>query len=266
MTMKRLAVLLALAACSGAPGPQPRPTLAAAPVAPTTACYQGTSSGAGQRVRTLVRRTMDPDAHQIVEDVVHGDAGAVTAFHVVMAVTDATFTIRETAGGVTGTGTLTGPAWQWTSWSSTSQRTADGLEIESRHELTPTGRTAHKQVRKAGAVVATLVDELTTFDCAEWDTSKAALAVPALDDALCDRACRRFATLRYEAAAAAEIAALPADQRDEAKRRRAAGLTAKLDAGAPACIAQCRAANNPAQTTCLARAASLDQLAACDAK
>jgi hypothetical protein len=209
---------------------------------------------------------VDPAAHQILEDVVHDDAGAIKAFHVVMDVAGATFTMKEAAGGFTGSGTLTGPAWHWPSWTSTSRLAAAGLEVESHDELTPTGLVAHKQIRKDGAVVATTVDELTAFDCAGWDAAKAALAVPVLDDALCDRACRQFATLKFWAAAEPAIAALPASAQDEARRQQATALAAKLAAGGPACIAQCRSANNVAQAGCMARATSLDQLAACDAK
>ncbi|MBC7975678.1 MAG: hypothetical protein H7138_11930, partial [Myxococcales bacterium] len=48
------------------------------------------------------------------------------------------------------------------------------------------------------------------------------------------------------------------------RRTKAAELSAKLAAGAPACIAQCRFANNATQTACIARAASVDQLTACE--
>lgn len=271
-----IAVLVEAAACAGGSSSSvaPGPTLTEAPAATaavaTTACYQGLSSGAGQRVRTLARRGVDPVARQIVEDVLHDDAGGrgPRSFHVVMTVDGARFTMAETGGGFTGTGTLVGEPWKWTSWTSTSQvaGAGAGIEVESHDELTATGMIAHKQIRKAGALVATTVDELTSFDCAGWDQAKAQLAVPVLDDALCDRACRRFATLKFWVAADAEIAALPAAARDEARRKKTAELTSKLDAGAPACIAQCRSANNAAQTTCIAQAPSIDQLGACEAK
>jgi hypothetical protein len=232
----------------------------------TTACYQGLSSGGGQRVRTIVRRVVEPAAGRIVEDVVHDDAGGrgPKSFHVVMKVEGERFTMSE-AGGFSGAGTLVGEPWRWTSWTSKG-RTGEGVEVESRDELTPTGKIARKEVRKDGALVATVIDELTAFDCAGWDQAKAQLAVPVLDDRLCDRACRQFASLKFQAAADAEIAALPELARAEARQRKAGELAAKLDAGAPACIAQCRSANNAAQTGCIARAASVDQLAACESQ
>jgi len=274
--MKRfvLAMCVGTAACAGASSPPVAPGSALEPAAPvaTTACYQGLSSGAGQRVRTIVRRVVDPAGRQIVEDVLHDDAGrAARHFHVVMTVDGARFTMTEAGGGFTGTGTLVGEPWRWTSWTSTSKLAAagqgpgpgpgPGIEVASRDELTATGLVAHKQVTKDGALVATIEDDLAAFDCAGWDAAQAQLAVPVLDDALCDRACRRYATLKLEAAIQAQAGQSDA-ARDEARR----ALTAKLDAGAPACVAQCRAANNAAQTACLANAATLDQLAACDAK
>lgn len=277
--MKCLAMAV-LIGCGGGGSPvAPAPTLVpeAVPViAATTACYQGLSSGAGQHARTIARRSVDPNAREIVEDVVHDDASGrgVKTFHVVMKVDGARFTMAEASGSFTGTGTLVGEPWKWTSWTSKSQiasagasaGTSAGIEVESHDELTATGMIAHKQIRKDGALVATTVDDLTTFDCAGWDAAKAQLAVPVLDDALCDRACRKFATLKYWVAGEAEIAALPVSARDEARRKKTADLAAKLEAGAPACIAQCRSANNAAQTACMAQAASLDQLGACDAK
>jgi hypothetical protein len=269
--MKCLAAMAILIGCGGGGAPvAPGPTLApeVAPViAATTACYQGLSSGAGQHARTLARRSVDPNAREIVEDVVHDDAsGRVKSFHVVMKVDGAGFTMAEASGGFTGTGTLVGEPWKWTSWTSTSRIANAGIDVESHDELTASGMIAHKQIRKDGALVATTVDELTTFDCAGWDAAKAQLAVPVLDDALCDRACRKFATLKYWVAGEAEIAALPVGARDEARQKKTADLAVKLELGAPACIAQCRSANNAAQTACMAQAASLDQLGACDAK
>ncbi len=271
--MKCAAAMAVLAGCAGsgeapvAPGPSLAPEPAPMIVA-TTACYQGLSSGAGQHARTIARRHVDPNAHEIIEDVVHDDAGGrgPKSFHVVMKIDGARFTMAEASGGFSGTGTLVGEPWKWTSWSSKSQIAKLGIEVESHDELTASGMIAHKQIRKDGALVATTVDDLTAFDCAGWEAAKAQLAVPVLDDALCDLACRRFATLKYWVAGEAELAALPVAARDEARRKKTAELATKLDAGAPACIAQCRSANNAAQTACIVQAASLDQLGACNAK
>lgn len=263
--MKRIVVVIA-AACGGTSAPVAGPTLNESPVAPVTVCYQGVSSGAGQRVQTVARRTVDRANNQIVEDVARGDAGDVRAFHVVMAVTGNAFTLREAAGAFTGSGTLTGPAWQWTSWVSTTTQLAGGstVEVESREEVTKAGLIAHKDIKKDGKVVASTTDELTAIDCAGWDAARAALAVPVLDDALCERSCRRFATLRFAVAAEPELAKLPPDQREAARAQKAEELRGKLEAGLPSCISQCRAANNVSQTACFARAETIEQLAKCD--
>jgi hypothetical protein len=264
--MKRIVVVIA-AACGGTSAPVAGPTLGdGAPVAPVTACYQGVSSGAGQRVQTVARRTVDRANSQIIEDVARGDAGEVRAFHVVMAVTGDAFTLREAGGAFTGSGTLSGPAWQWTSWVSRTTQLAGGstVEVESREELTRAGLVAHKDIKKDGKVVASTIDELTAIDCAGWDTARAALAVPVLDDALCERSCRRYATLRFVASAEPELAKLPPDQREAAGKQKAEELRGKLEAGLPSCISQCRSANNPTQTACFARAETIQQLAKCD--
>jgi hypothetical protein len=267
--VRREAMLPMLLVISCTPGGSPAPlgpTLVSEPVAATTACYQGESVGAGQHVRTIARRTVDPAAHQIIKDVVHDDAGGTKSFHIVMKVDGARFTITDAADGYTGSGTLLGEPWAWRSWTTTSQLASAGLVIESRDELTATGTISHKEIKKDGAVVASVVDDLTTFDCAGWDAAKAQLAVVVLDDALCDRACRQFATVKYWAVVEPALNGLPASERDAVRRGKTAELNAKLDTGAPPCIAACRAANNAAQTACIAHAATVDQLGACEAK
>jgi len=221
----------------------------------------------GQRVRTVVRRTVDPGARQIVEDVRHDGAGAEGArsFHVVMAVAGDRFTLREVGGAFTGTGTLSGEPWRWTSWTSTSQISAAGVEVTSEDEVTETGLAATREIRKAGQVVGTTAEQLQAFDCAAWDQAEASLAVPAPGDAVCERACRNSATLRYWHAAEAAIAALPAADQADARKHTAAVFETKLEAGMASCLTQCRTAGNAVQVACMADAASVEQLAACDA-
>lgn len=266
--MKRFVVVLA-AACSGHSATKTAgPALAepAASNAPTSACYQGTSTGAGQRVQSVVRRTLDPANKQIVEDVVRGDAGDLKAFRVVMTVTGNTFTMAEAGGQFSGTGKLIGPSWAWTQWESNTQQQVNGatLEVESHEELTPTGLLGRKAIKQGDKIVATTIDELTTMDCASWDTARKALATPVLDDALCERSCRRFATIRFIAATQDEIAKLPADKREAAIQDKTRELEGKLAAGLPECVKQCRAANNVKQTACFARAENPQDIGACD--
>jgi len=222
----------------------------------------------GQRVRTVVRRTVDPAAQQIVEDVSHDDASShgVKQFQVVMTVTGDHFTMKEAGGAFTGDGTLMGEPWRWTSWTSRSQIPNTGIEVESADELTEAGLQATKQIRQGGKVVGTTAEQLKTFDCADWDKATAELAVPALDNAACDRACRNYATLKYWSAADAEIAKLPPVARDDTRKQKSAELASKLEAGVAACVTQCLSAGNARQTACMGDAKSADQLAACNAE
>lgn len=261
----RLVGLLSLlVGCSGPAAPAP--AVPAAPPATSTVCYAGLMTGLGQRARTVMRRMVDPRARQIVEDVSHGDAGShrVTQFHVVINVASDRFTMKETGGAFTGTGTLTGEPWRWTSWTSTSQLAGAGLEVESDGELTETGIKISDQIRKDGNVVGTTAEQLKPFDCAEWDKATATLATPVLDRAACDRACRNYASLKYWSVADGEIASLPPAARDDARKQKSAELATKLEAGMATCVTQCLSADNAAQTACMGDAKSLEQLAACD--
>jgi len=247
--------LVFVVACSSAPTRPPEPP---APLpAATTICYAGVSTGMGQRSRTIARRIVDPAARQITEDVSHDDAGAhgAKSFHVVMDVDGDHFTMKETGGAFTGTGTLSGEPWQWTAWSSVSQ-IAGGIEVESDDELTPTGMKATKQIHQGGKVLATTEDALKTFDCAQWDAVKATLAVPALDDAACDHACRNYATLKFWQGVG--------DVSDELHQQKATELETKLSQGLATCVEQCLSANDAIVTACLVAAKSVDDLGACD--
>src|SRR5512143_2646741 len=103
--MKRIAVaLLCGLGCSGSSIPPSAPPLApverAAPAAPTTVCYAGVSSAGDHQARTIARRTVDPAAGQIVEDVGHSETGTygTRRFHVVMDVDGDRFRMKETGG------------------------------------------------------------------------------------------------------------------------------------------------------------------------
>ncbi len=258
--------------CSGPAAPPPMvpvaPISSTAPPAATTVCYAGMSSAGEHQARTIARRTLDPAARQIIEDVSHSETGAygTKSFHVVMDVDGDHFTMKETGGAFTGTGTLVGEPWQWTSWTSIAQIAEAGVEVESRDELTPTGIQATKQIHKDGKVVTTAVEQLTTFDCAAWDTAKAELTAPVLGQALCDHACRNYATLMYWSAVDAELARLPPASRDEARKQKAAELAPKLEAGTPACVTQCLASHNVAQVGCMDQATTAEALRACVAQ
>jgi len=261
--MSRRVLALTLAACSGAAH---RPAPPVAPPAASTTCYAGRSVGMGKTARTLARRRIDPAAGQIFEDVSHDEGGAhgAKSFHVVMVVDGDHFTMTETGGAFTGSGTLVGEPWRWTSWSSTSEIPHTGITVESDDELTETGMTATKQITREGKLVATTKDELKAFDCAEWDKAVIALAAPPLDAGGCEAACRNYAQLKFWDRADAEIAALPGAEQAVARTTRTAELATQLDRGVAPCVESCVAANNATQTACLARAASVADLTACE--
>src|SRR5882724_3071643 len=107
MRMVHLLPILAIAAgCSGASRPS---TLEVAPTARTD-CYAGVSTGMGQSSHTIARRIVDPATRTITEDVRHDSAGAhgAKSFHVVMTVDGDHFTMTESSGAFTGTGSLVG--------------------------------------------------------------------------------------------------------------------------------------------------------------
>ena len=252
-----------LVACSGSNHPVTPP----APTA-TTDCYAGLSAGMGQSARTIARRTVDPAAKTITEDVSHDNAGAhgARSFHVVMTIDGDHFTMTETNNAFTGTGTLVGEPWQWTSWTSTSQIPSTTITVESHDELTATGLKTTKHIKQAGKLMATTTDELKPFDCAQWADAAASLAVPILDKTTCDRACRNFATLKFWEHADLEISALPPADQAAAHAAKADELATKLGAGVDTCITACLGANNPEQTACWGTATTPAELAACDAK
>jgi hypothetical protein len=262
--MKLLGFAMMLAACSHGASPPTPPV--APPPAKTTTCYAGTSLGMGQTARTIARRTVDPAAKQIIEDVSHDDAGGhgVKSFHVVMAVDDDHFTITEAGNAFHGAGTLVGDPWRWTSWTSTSEFPATGLTVDSDDELTEKGMSATKRILRGGKQVATSKDELKTFDCADWDKAVAALTIPPLESGGCERACRNFAQLKFWASANPAIAALPEADRAAALEQKTADMNAKIEAGLGACVSSCVSANNVAETACMATANSVDALAACE--
>ncbi len=264
--MKRVIFIIVCSLNAACPGSRPQPTTPIEPPAASTACYAGISTGMGQTARTIVRRALEPGTNQIIEDVSHDDGGAhgAKSFHVVMTVDGDHFTMAETGGAFTGTGTLAGDPWHWTSWSSSSKITNTNITVESDDELTPEGMTATKQIKQDGKVLATTTDRLKRLDCTHWDDAKAALAVPVLDAAACDRACRNFAKLKFWEKAEAEIAALPQADQAAARAQKDKDFTAQLEAGVSNCATQCIAANNAEQTACMGKAQTLEQLGACE--
>jgi hypothetical protein len=221
----------------------------------------------GQSSHTIARRTVDPEAKTITEDVSHDHAGpqGSRSFHVVMTVDGDHFTMSETGGAFTGTGSLVGQRWQWTAWSSVLQIANTSITVESHDELTSVGMKAEKQIKQDGKLVGKTVENLRAFECAQWDDAKTALLASQVDKPRCERACRNFATLKFWQHADVDIAALPQADQAAAHAAKADELASKLAAGIDFCVDSCVSANNAEQTTCWGDATNAEQLSACDA-
>jgi hypothetical protein len=258
-------ILLASVVIGCGPGAS-HPSAPEMPPAATTDCYAGMSTGMGQSSHTIARRTVDPVAKTITEDVTHDNAGphGAKSFHVVMTVDGAHFTMNETGGAFTGTGSLVGQPWQWTSWTSVSQIANTSITVESHDELTSYGMKADKQIKQDGKLIATSADELRAFECAQWDDAKTAMLAPVVDRPRCERACRQFATLKFWQHADDEIAALPPADQAAARAAKTDDFATKLAAGLETCVTSCLSANNPEQTACWGDATTVEQLARCD--
>jgi hypothetical protein len=127
--------------------------------------------------RALIRRTVDPARSVIVEDVVSEDGRGRPAreYVVTMTVSGAAFTMEERAGAFRGTGTLEGPPWRWSAWTSHAVL-PDGGMVDSRDRLTDASLEVEKEYRGAhGAVL--MVEHFARIDHAAYDRLRAELGV-----------------------------------------------------------------------------------------
>lgn len=83
------------------------------------------------------------------------------------------------------------------------------------------------------------------------------------DPVECEKAVRNYATLTFWKKADVRIAALPADQRERARRDELAKFTAELDQRIDTVVANCRSANNDEQIKCMIEAKTADQAEKC---
>jgi hypothetical protein len=171
--MKRFAfVLCSVAACShhAATKTTGTPTLPAKQVQ----CFVGTTERLGpdgnvaksQHARVI--RTLDPAAGTIREQVdVSEDADFTAAktesFDVGFTVSGQAFTMKEAHDAFSGTGTLVGQPWQWTSWTSLS--TMGPITVESADALNGDELTATKTIKQNGSTVATTRETYRGTSC-----------------------------------------------------------------------------------------------------
>jgi hypothetical protein len=91
----------------------------------------------------------------------------------------------------------------------------------------------------------------------------ASLAACKGDHDKCEQACRNYGTLVYWKKIDAEIAALPAAERDAHRRKRLGEFSSLLENGVDHCINSCTSANNDDQTDCMIKAKTADTAEAC---
>jgi hypothetical protein len=82
-------------------------------------------------------------------------------------------------------------------------------------------------------------------------TVLALLAACKGDRQKCESACRNYGTLMYWEVVDTQIAAMPADQRDAARKKKLAEFASQLENGVDVCVSQCESANNDKQTSCM---------------
>ncbi len=79
----------------------------------------------------------------------------------------------------------------------------------------------------------------------------------------CDAGCRNYAQLDFWHGADARIAALPAEKRDEARKKELADFTRGMERGLDLCTSKCVDAANEKDVTCWINAKTYDELQKC---
>ena len=79
----------------------------------------------------------------------------------------------------------------------------------------------------------------------------------------CETACRNYGTLMYWEVVDKELATLPADQRDAARKKKLAEFSSQLENGVDTCVSQCESANNEKQTDCMIAAKTAAEVQKC---
>jgi hypothetical protein len=107
----------------------------------------------------LLEKVLDPDNNLFVERAIvvkpGGDAEEFTMNH---KVTGNSFTLNDTKGTVTGSGTLFGPAWKWTYFKATYQST-NGARIDDENYMAdPNVLVARKRIAAPDGRVVGFMD------------------------------------------------------------------------------------------------------------
>ena len=95
---------------------------------------------------SLSKRTMDPKAQAIIEEVVHVTSqGEVKEYLTVMKVNGSRFTMKDGEDTYRGEGELTGKPWQWTKWKAKATFIDGTGGFRTQHHLVPGGILVKKE-------------------------------------------------------------------------------------------------------------------------
>jgi hypothetical protein len=120
------------------------------------------SSPAGEPLGSqvmLLEKTHDPDHNVIVERAIVVKADKTTEEHTMtLTVKDNSFTAKDDANTVTGTGTLFGPAWRWTYFHAVFHA-SNGVQIEDENFMAdPSAGVARKKITGPDGKVFLIMD------------------------------------------------------------------------------------------------------------
>jgi len=165
--MRTVLVLLALAKAASAGPIEKR-------------CYEGTETSGGKSQRLVAMRELDRDASEVRQHewlAANPRNEHVQIYKV--AADGASFTFRR--GSIDGKGTLTGPAWKWTSYHEIVELPAGNGTATADGKLAGSSLKISARIEHAGKTMMSLDIDAKSFDCAELDKRRAGLDDTAAD-------------------------------------------------------------------------------------
>ncbi len=151
-------------------------------------CYEGSAQmhdAEGNQIggsSVLVRRTANPALSTIIEQAIEYGSSFPDALpdeHELTLVVMGNQLSFAVEGQYAGRGTLTGEAWHWTEWETTSMM-SDGTIVLSTARVGETGLDVRKDIRLDGETTSFVITEsLVSVDCANFEQLRAnALGLP----------------------------------------------------------------------------------------
>ncbi|HEY2157243.1 MAG TPA: hypothetical protein VGH33_16570 [Isosphaeraceae bacterium] len=127
----------------------------------------------------LVKRELRPGEARIVEStlLLSSRGGEPVQEHVaVSSVKGETFTVKDQKGAFSGDGTLSGPAWAWTSWTSNTTLGGGSGTLRARSQITERGMAVDKALLAPnGAIRVTFAEDYAAIDSATYELLRAKL-------------------------------------------------------------------------------------------